>query len=73
MDIATIARSMDIEPLSVDQSLRGHQISMKGGTTMYTTTIGTTIQDKVVTIVKSMVTYPRIALEHISKGTIKDG
>ena len=73
MDIVTIARSMDIEPLSVNQSLCGHQISMKGETTMHTITIGTTIQGKIVTIVKSMVIYPRIVLEHISKGTIKDG
>ena len=73
MDIATIARSMDIEPLSVEQSLCGHQISMQEGTTMHIITIGITIQGKVVTTIKSMVIYPRIALEHISKGTIKDG
>ena len=73
MDIVTIARSMDIKPLSVDQSLCGHQINMQEEKTMDTITIGTIIQDKVVTIVKSMVIYPRIALEHTSKGTIKDG
>ena len=73
MDIATIARSMDIEPLSVEKILCGHQISMQEGTTMHTITIGTTIQDKVVIIVKNMVTYPRTVLEHISRGTIKDG
>ena len=70
---ATIARSMDIEALSVDQSLCGHQISMKEGTTMPTITIGTITQDKIVIIAKSIVTYPRIALEHISRGTTKDG
>ena len=73
MDIATIVKSMDTELLSVDQSLCGHQINMQGGTTMHTFTIGTTIPGKVVTTVKSMVIYPRIALEHISRGIIKDG
>ena len=46
---------------------------MQGRTNMHTITIQTTIQAKVVTIVKSMVIYPRIALEHISRGTTKDG
>ena len=64
---------MDIEPLSVDQSLCGHQINIQGETTMHTITIGTTIQDKVVTIVRNMVIYPKIALEHTSRGIIKDG
>ena len=73
MDIATTARSMDTNPLSVDQSLCGHQINMKGETTMHTITIGITIQDKVVTIVKNMVIYPKTTLEHTSRGTIKDG
>ena len=73
MDIATIARSMDIELLSVEQSLCGHQISMQEGTTMHIITIGITIQGKVVTTVESMDIYPRTALEHISRGTIKDG
>ena len=73
MDTITIERSMDIEPLNADQSLCRYQISMQGGTSMHTITIGTTIQCKVVTIVKSMVAYPKIALEHISRETIKDG
>ena len=73
MDIATIEKSMDTEPLSADQSLYGHQINMQGGTTTHTFIIGTTIPGKVVSIVKSMVIYPRIALEHISSGIIKDG
>ena len=73
MVIATIARSMDIEPLSVDQSLCGHQTSMQEETTMHTITIGTTTQGKVVTIVKNMVIYLRTALEHTSRGTTIDG
>ena len=73
MGIATIAISMVIDPLSVEQSLCGHQISMQEGTTMHTVTIVTTIQDKIVIIVKNMVTYPRTVLEHISRETIKDG
>ena len=67
MVTATIARSMDIEPLSIDQSLCGHQINMQKQTTMHTITIGTKIQGKVVTIVKSMDIYLRTALEHTSK------
>ena len=73
MVIATIARSMDIKLLSANQSLCGHLINLEGEIIMHTTMIGTTIQGKIVTIVKSMVIYPKIALEHISKGTIKDG
>ena len=61
MVTTTIARSMDIEPLSADQSLCGHQISMQEEITMHTITIGTTTQGKVVTIIKSMDTYLRIA------------
>ena len=64
---------MDIEPLSADQSLCGQQIIIQGETTLYTITIGTTIQGKVFTIVKNMVIYPRTALEHTSKGTTIDG
>ena len=56
-DTSTIVRSMEIEPLSADQSLCGHQISIQGETTMHTITIGTTIQGKVVTTVKNMVMY----------------
>ena len=73
MVIATIARSMDMEPLSVDQSLRGHQISMQEETTMHTITIGTTTQGKVVTIIKNMVIYLRTVLEHTSRETTIDG
>ena len=73
MVTATIARSMDIEPLSANQSLCGHQISMQEEKTMHTITTGTTTQDKVVTIVKSMDIYLRTTLEHISRETTIDG
>ena len=73
MVTAIIARSMDIEPLSADQSLCGHQISMQEETTMHTITIGTTTQGKVVTIVKSMDIYLRTTLEHTLKDTTIDG
>ena len=73
MATTTIARSMDIEPSSADQSLYGHQINMQEKKTMHTITIGTTTQGKVVTIVKSMDIYLIIALEHISKEIILDG
>ena len=73
MVTATIARSMDIEPLSVDQSLCGHQISMQEETTMHTITIGTTTQGKVVTIVKNMDIYLKTTLEYTSRETIIDG
>ena len=59
MVTTTISRSMYIEPLSANQSLCGHQISIQGETTMHTITIGTTIQGKVVTTVKNMVMYVR--------------
>ena len=59
MVTTTIARSMDIDLLNVDQSLCGHQISIQGETTMHTITIVNKIQGKVVTIVKNMVMYLR--------------
>ena len=61
MVTTTIAKSMDIELLSADQSQCGHLISKQGETTMHTTIIGTTIQSKVVTSVKNMVMYLRIS------------
>ena len=73
MDTATISRSMDIEPLSANQSLCGHQISMQEETTMHTITIGTTTQGKAVSIVKSMDIYLRTTLEHTLKETTIDG
>ena len=73
MVTATISRSMDIEPLSVDQSLCAHQISMQEETTMHAITIGTTTQGKVVTIVKNMDIYLITTLEHTLKETTTDG
>ena len=73
MVTTTIVRSMDIEPLSANQSLCGHQISMQEETTMHTITIGTTIQGKVVTTIKNIVMYLTIALEHTSRGSTIDG
>ena len=61
MVTATIARSMVIDLLSVDQSLCGHQTNQKRLKTMDTTTIGTIILGRVVTIVRSMGTLLRIA------------
>ena len=46
---------------------------MQRETTMHNITIGTIIQGKVVTIVKSMDIYLRTALEHTLKETIIDG
>ena len=73
MVTTTIARSMDIELLSVDQSLCGHLTSLQEEIIMDTTTIGTTIQGKFVTTVKNMVMFLRIAYEHTSKGITIDG
>ena len=73
MVTATIAIIMDIESLSADQSLCGHQINMQEEITMHTITIGTTIQGKFVTIVKSMDIYLRTVLEHTSRETTTDG
>ena len=68
-----IARSMVIELLSVDQSLCGHQTNQKGPKAMDTTIIATKILDKVVTAIRSMGTFLKIAQEHISMETIIDG
>ena len=61
MFTTTIVKSTDIELLSVEQSLCGHQISIQGEKTMHTITIGTTIQGEVVTAIKNMVIYLRTA------------
>ena len=61
MVTATIAKSMDIELLSVDQSQCGHLINQQGEKTIHITTIGTPIQGKVVTTVKNMVMFLRTA------------
>ena len=73
MVTATTTKSMDIEILSVDQSLCGHKINIQGETIMHTTTIGIRILGKVVTTVKTMVMFLRIASEHTSKGIIAGG
>ena len=58
---ATIGRSMDIELLSVDQSLCGHLISLQEEPTMHITTTGITTLGIAVTIVRSMDTFLKIA------------
>ena len=63
---ATIARSMVIELLSVDQILCRHQTNQQRPKAMEITKIGTTILGRVVTIVRNMNTFLKIALEHIS-------
>ena len=73
MGIARIAKSIDIEILSADQSLCGHPINPQGETTMHTTTIGTTTQGKVVITIKNMVMYLRTTLEHTSRVITIDG
>ena len=57
--IATTVRSMDIELSSGDPSLCGHQTSHQKKEAMGTSTIGTTILEKVVTTIKSMDTFLR--------------
>ena len=56
--VATIVRSLDTKPLNVDPSAHGHQTREEA---MRIPTIGTIIQDIVVTIVKNMDTFLRIA------------
>ena len=73
MVIATIARSMDIEPLSADPNPCGHQTSQQKKESMDTFIVGITIQDKVVIIVKIMDISLRIALGHTSVVTTIDG
>ena len=63
---ATIARSMVIELLNVDQSLCGHQTTSKKPKIIDITTIGTTTQGRVVTTVRNMDTFLKIALQHTS-------
>ena len=62
----TIARIMDIEPLNAYQILCGHQTNQQRPKAMDITTIGTIILGRVVTTVRNMGTFLRIALEHIS-------
>ena len=58
---ATIARSMDIEPLNANPSLCGHQINQQRQKIMNTTTIGTTTLGRVVTTIRNMDTFLRSA------------
>lgn len=69
----TISISIDIDLLSANQSLCGHQISMQKETTMHTINTGTKTLGKVVTIIKSMDIYLKSTLEHILKETTTDG
>ena len=57
MVTAAIAKSMDIELLSADQSLCGHQISMQEEKIVHTITIGTTTQGKVTLLLLRVWTY----------------
>ena len=56
---------MDIEPLNAGQSLCGHQTNKQRPKSMDITTIGITTLGRVVTTIRSMDTFLRIALEHI--------
>ena len=73
MVIDTIARSMVIDLLSANQSLCGHQINQQRLKAMDITVIGTTMLGRVVTTVRNMGTFLRIALEHILVATTIDG
>ena len=64
---------MVIDLLSVDQSLCGYQTNQKSTKSMDITTIETTILGKVVTIVRNVDTFLRIASEHISVATTIGG
>ena len=69
-DTTTTIRSMDIEHLNADPSLHRHQTRLEA---MKILTIGITIQDTTVIIVKNMDTSLRTTLEHILEEIIVDG
>ena len=69
----TNARSMDIEPLNVDQSLCGHQTNHKREKFMDTTTIRTTTLGRAITTIKNMFTFLKNKQEHTTVVTIIDG
>ena len=71
-DIATTVRSMDIDLLNTDPNPCGHQTSQQRKKAMDTSTIGITILDKVVIIVKNMDISLRNALGHTSVVTTID-
>ena len=60
-DIAIIARNMDIEPLSVGQSLCGHQINQQRHQAIEITTIGIKTPEIAVITVMNMDTHLRIS------------
>ena len=64
---------MDIEHMNVDQSPNGHQTIRQRQSTMKTLIIGSIILGIFVTIFKSMDMLLKIAFQHISKVTTKDG
>ena len=69
----TIARSMDIDPLNVDQSLCGHQTNQNRPKIMDITTIGTTTLGIAAITIRNMDTFLRITLEHILVATTIGG
>ena len=70
---ATIARSMDIEPLNADQSLCGHQINWQRPKAMDITIIGIITLGRAITTIRNMDTFLRIISEHISMEITIDG
>ena len=69
----TIVRNMDIDPLNADPNPCGHQTSQQKKEVIDTSIIRIKILRKFVIIVKSMDTSLRIALEHTSMVTTKNG
>ena len=69
-DTTTTIRNMDIEPLNANPSPHGHQARQED---IKTLTIGITIQDIAITTTRNMDISLRIALEHISVVTTRDG
>lgn len=64
---------MDTKHMNVDLMQSGHQTSRQRYNKMENPMIGITRQGIVVTIVKNMDMFLRIALEHISEETTIDG
>ena len=71
-DIATTIKSMDIEKMNIDPRLTRHLTSKTRHLRKVTLKSRITIQGIVVTSVKNMDTFLRIAYGHISEVTIKD-
>ena len=72
-DISKIVISMDIKHMTVDLMPRGHQTNRNRYNTMENLTIGITIQDILITIIKSMDMLLIISLEHILEVITVDG